>query len=249
MMADTSKKENGVAVDIRVVLLTIVGSMAAAFWCGVAFVPPRGGIESIFSVAYPIRRRLAIGSASSFDHSPSGQHLSVDIKGIEADFLDSEERLTAAMVQTAEEAGLTMLSYYCHKLMPEGISCIGVLLEGRISFSTWPEEGVINLDLFTIESSPLLPVVPLIERIFGIGENTETKWGHTLRGFHAEKMKQSLNNFGELSLWIMSPMDVTTKNMIYGNATKYQRVDIWDMSEVRFLHNECLPLLAFVDVY
>eukprot|EP00536_Pseudo-nitzschia_multiseries_P014414 jgi/Psemu1/214583/e_gw1.698.6.1 len=77
------------------------------------------------------------------------QHLLVDIKGIEATFLDSEERLAKAMVDTVNHAGLTMLSYHCHKLIPKGVSCVGVLLESHISFHTWPDEGVITLDLFT----------------------------------------------------------------------------------------------------
>ena len=79
----------------------------------------------------------------------------MDIKGIEAAFLDSEERLADAMVRTVHGAGLTMLSYHCHKLDPAGISCVGVLLESHISFHTWPEEGVITLDLFTCGPNPL----------------------------------------------------------------------------------------------
>ena len=62
----------------------------------------------------------------------------MDIKGIEADFLDSEVRLAKAMVDTVSNAGLTMLSYHCHKLIPKGVSCVGVLLESHISFHTWP---------------------------------------------------------------------------------------------------------------
>ena len=38
-------------------------------------------------------------------HRPAGQHLLVDIKGVEGAFLNSEERLSKAMVDTVEEAG------------------------------------------------------------------------------------------------------------------------------------------------
>jgi S-adenosylmethionine decarboxylase proenzyme len=244
-MAETTQKDNGVAVDIRAFLLTIVISMAAAFGCGVAFVPHQAVVDSMVFIANPTRRRLAIGSGSSLETSPSGQHLLVDIKGVEADFLDSEERLVAAMVQTADEAGLTMHSYHCHKLMPAGIACVGVLLNSRISFHTWPEEGVITLDLFTSGSSPLIPVVPVIERLFGIGEETETKWGHDLRGFRSktEKKKHYLDNLSDLSVLVISPLQITTKNMIYSNDTKLgQRVDIWEMAEVRFLQTCVFPL-------
>ena len=97
------------------------------------------------------------------------------------------------MVKTIQGAGLTLLSYHCHSLMPEGISCVGVLLESHISFHTWPEEGVITLDLFTCGSNPLLPVVLTMEKLFGIPrkkadseeedeyEEVVTLWSHELR--------------------------------------------------------------------
>lgn len=71
-------------------------------------------------------------------HRPAGQHLLVDIRNVDAEFLNSEARLTDAMVTTVRESGLTLLSYHCHALIPEGISCVGVLLESHISFHSWP---------------------------------------------------------------------------------------------------------------
>ena len=38
-------------------------------------------------------------------HRPSGQHLLVDIKGVDGDFLNSEERLSKALVDTVKETG------------------------------------------------------------------------------------------------------------------------------------------------
>ena len=102
------------------------------------------------------------------EHLPAGQHLLVDIKNVDADFLNSEERLAEAMVEVVALSELTLLSYHCHGLIPEGVSCVGVLLESHISFHTWPGEGVITLDLFTCGSGLLVPVVPVIERLFGV---------------------------------------------------------------------------------
>ncbi|EED92531.1 predicted protein, partial [Thalassiosira pseudonana CCMP1335] len=78
-----------------------------------------------------------------------GQHLLVDIKDVDAQFLNSEERLATAMISLINESKLTLLSYHCHSLVPIGVSCAGVLLESHIAFHTWPLEGVITLDLFT----------------------------------------------------------------------------------------------------
>lgn len=168
------------------------------------------------------------------------QHLLVDIKGIEGDFLDSEERLAKAMVDTVSEAGLTMLSYHCHKLIPKGVSCVGVLLESHISFHTWPDEGVITLDLFTCGSKPLIPVVSTIKELFGIGSNIEMQWSHELRGFrNKNNLKNSddksndnyavLDHNSDLSQMIWSPIDCPLKEQIVSTLTKIQRVDIWDL--------------------
>ena len=180
------------------------------------------------------------------------QHLLVDIKGIESAFLDSEERLSEAMVDTVKAAGLTMLSYHCHKLIPMGVSCVGVLLESHISFHTWPDEGVITLDLFTCGSSPLIPVVPIIKELFGIGTDIVTQWSHELRGFRTSTTKKQppkpsssssssssdndtndnyalLDHNSDLSHMIWSPMDCSYKEQVYSGLTKYQRVDVWDV--------------------
>ena len=110
------------------------------------------------------------------EHLPAGQHLLVDIKNVDSDFLNSEERLAEAMVEVVALSELTLLSYHCHGLIPEGVSCVGVLLESHISFHTWPGEGVITLDLFTCGSGLLVPVVPVIERLFGVPQEGAGKY-------------------------------------------------------------------------
>jgi S-adenosylmethionine decarboxylase proenzyme len=126
------------------------------------------------------------------EHLPAGQHLLVDIEYVDSAFLNSEARLARAMVEVVNEASLTLLSYHCHALVPSGVSCVGVLLESHVSFHTWPEHGVITLDLFTCGSNPLVPVVPIIERLFGVPRNDGSSltphvvWSHKLRGFRPE---------------------------------------------------------------
>ena len=93
-------------------------------------------------------------------HEPAGQHLLIDIKSVDREFLNSEERLAQAMVDLIEMSGLTMLSYHCHGLPPVGVSCIGVLLESHVSFHTLPIQGVSKCTLvffvgFVGPSSPL----------------------------------------------------------------------------------------------
>jgi S-adenosylmethionine decarboxylase len=131
---------------------------------------------------------------------------------------------------------MTLLSYHCHALLPSGVSCVGVLLESHISFHTWPAEGVITLDLFSCGNNPLLPAVATLERLFGIGEKQKikSKWSHELRGFRQDEEKKNnyLADSSDLSLWVLSPIEVHSKTQIYSGVTKFQRIDIWDMVEV-----------------
>jgi len=174
--------------------------------------------------------------------NPSGQHLLIDIKNLEAAFLNSESRLADAMQASVKAAGLTMLSYHCHSLHPAGVSCVGVLLESHISFHTWPDEGVITLDLFTTSEKPLLPALPQIEELFGIarvneetGEKEEvvTLWSHELRGFRTEDKRKAhyLDGESDLANWVTSPLEVVYKKQIVSRQTEYQRIDIWDTLE------------------
>jgi S-adenosylmethionine decarboxylase proenzyme len=121
-------------------------------------------------------------------HLPAGQHLLMDIENVDREFLNSELRLANAMLELVDTSGLTLLSYHCHKFRPRGVSCAGVLLESHVSFHTWPAEGVITLDLYTCGPNSLLPLVPLVEKLFAVpkkgGSQPEVVWAHKTRGFH-----------------------------------------------------------------
>jgi len=140
-------------------------------------------------------------------------------------------------------AGLTLLSYHCHSLLPAGVSCVGVLLESHISFHTWPDEGVITLDLFTCGSNPLLPVVPELERLFGVPrakpnstemEKVYTLWSHELRGFRDSKdrKKHHLDSQSDLASFVVSALDVLKKEQIVSTLSPFQRIDIWDTLDI-----------------
>lgn len=147
--------------------------------------------------------RPADGQSSSMDddaeeiHEPAGQHLLVDIENLDGNFLNSKERLAQAMMDLVDMSGLTMLSYHCHALEPNGVSCAGVLLESHVSFHTWPGQGVITLDLFTCGPSSLVPYVPVVEKLFciprqpsfegDIVEPPHMLWAYKRRGFRTEE--------------------------------------------------------------
>jgi hypothetical protein len=101
------------AIDVRVFLAIIALVMTASFIAGVTMVPPdaSGLLMRTTSSASTGQAQEAVLNVSEKDakeidqHHPSGQHLLVDIKGVDAEFLNSEERLAKAMVDTVKEAG------------------------------------------------------------------------------------------------------------------------------------------------
>jgi len=126
MGGDRKGKDGLYAVDIRVFLLTITAAMASAFVAGVSMTPPEPVQSTIREVVrssrssptvhdsfFKLSEEEVAGSSANL-HLPAGQHLLVDIEGVDGDFLNSEERLSTAMVDTVRESGLHMLSYHCH---------------------------------------------------------------------------------------------------------------------------------------
>lgn len=171
---------------------------------------------------------------------PAGQHLLVDIKNVEAAFLDSEVRLATAMIDVITQSELTLLSYHCHGLIPEGVSCVGVLLESHVSFHTWPKEGVITLDLFTCGSKSLLPLVNVLLQLFGVprgfGEDPEMVWTHKKRGFRYSEDADVVDGLSDLDRFLGdAELD---KDEILSAHTGLQKIDIYDAIEPRFRNIE-----------
>ncbi|EJK57619.1 hypothetical protein THAOC_22319 [Thalassiosira oceanica] len=181
-------------------------------------------------------------------HLPAGQHLLVDIKDVDSEFLNDETRLATAMIELINESKLTLLSYHCHGLVPIGVSCAGVLLESHVAFHTWPEEGVITMDLFTCGGNPLVPVLPSIYRLFGVppvdrGEEAYDEdlpeptmlWSHKLRGFRegfAPGYDASRNPLDQdLGRYVLGRLDHDVKNEVVSSKTEFQTVDVYELMD------------------
>eukprot|EP00557_Chaetoceros_sp_GSL56_P012726 CAMPEP_0176481324 /NCGR_PEP_ID=MMETSP0200_2-20121128/2757_1 /TAXON_ID=947934 /ORGANISM="Chaetoceros sp., Strain GSL56" /LENGTH=726 /DNA_ID=CAMNT_0017877517 /DNA_START=207 /DNA_END=2387 /DNA_ORIENTATION=+ len=190
----------------------------------------RGGSGNSVDIIAPNNSDAAL-SGEEAPHLPAGQHLLVDIKNVDGTFLNSELRLAQAMVDVVNQSKLTLLSYHCHKLIPMGVSCVGVLLESHISFHTWPEEGVITLDLFTCGSGELVPVLPIIEELFAIpiedgnaADPPQLLWSHKLRGFNPEPSVLG----DDLGQFVLERSQMDLKVEVASTKTKFQRIDIYD---------------------
>ena len=178
---------------------------------------------------------------------PAGYHLLVDIKGVDPAYLNSEKRLVTAMVELVNDSKLTLLSYHCHSLVPMGVSCVGVHMERHIAFHTWPEEGVIMIDLFTSGDNPLIPVLSSIQKIFAIprsqpeGEDERdipeptTLWSHKLRGFRKEfatgydpERDPYDSDMGRYVLG-QNPSYYQVKELVASSQTSFQAFDVYSL--------------------
>ena len=167
------------------------------------------------------------------EHFPAGQHLLIDMERVNSEFLNDEVSLAKAMVDVIHKSKLTLLSYHCHKLIPMGVSCVGVLLESHISFHTWPEAGVITLDIFTCGDGELVPVLPSIKRLFAIprdgarsdtiNEQPRIVWKHKLRGSRNDYAKTDLMKI------VLEASDYDLKEEIASVQTPFHRIDVYDV--------------------
>ncbi|KAL7476210.1 hypothetical protein ACHAW6_002088, partial [Cyclotella cf. meneghiniana] len=104
-------------------------------------------------------------------------------------------------------------------------------------------EGVISLDLYTCGSGRLLPVLPRIEYLFGIHQDTVDEdnsiaiseppamvWSHKLRGFRPAK--DPLEK--DLGIDILSRRVFDLKRPVVSEETEFQQVDVYDVINSRF---------------
>eukprot|EP00980_Cylindrotheca_fusiformis_P005244 scaffold1120_cov127-Cylindrotheca_fusiformis.AAC.6 len=171
------------------------------------------------------------------EYEQTGQHLLVDIVNVDTPFLDSKERLSVAMLDLLKQCGQTLLSYHCHDLQPNGVSCAGVLMKGHISFHTWPSKGVITLDLYISGPDTLLPFVSVVKTLFAVPSlkadgQPRMVWSHKFRGF-SEDINEEV---AERSDFFRFPIGMMTdyKEQVVSAVTDFQQVDIYDVIRPKF---------------
>lgn len=184
-------------------------------------------------------------------HEPAGQHLLIDIEHVDGAFLNSEHHLAQAMISLVNMSGLTMLSYHCHKLLPAGISCAGVLLESHVSFHTWPVQGVITLDLFTCGPNSLLNLLGGVEDLFAIPESTEENppdpnivWAFKRRGFPTDEGYTP--GISDLGTTLLGVLQFPRKEQVSFFETPYQQVHIYNVLDPRY-SNDTMERRMYLD--
>jgi S-adenosylmethionine decarboxylase len=87
--------------------------------------------------------------SSPGSHLPQGQHVLLDLAGVESGLLADLERIEALLRAAALAAGATPIGAQFHRFgSGEGVTGVILLQESHISIHTWPEHGFAALDIF-----------------------------------------------------------------------------------------------------
>ena len=78
-----------------------------------------------------------------------GTHFLVDIKNSPFELLDNLDHLFKMCFFIVKFYDLKLISHQHNKFSPQGVSIVFLLAESHLSVHTWPEKGMISLDLFS----------------------------------------------------------------------------------------------------
>eukprot|EP00041_Stephanoeca_diplocostata_P018808 m.397420 g.397420 ORF g.397420 m.397420 type:complete len:760 (+) comp21129_c0_seq3:328-2607(+) len=145
-----------------------------------------------------------------------GQHIVLDLYGVDAAVLDDEEGLANVSSALLHGLGMTILSIRSHKLSPQGVSITVTIAESHLTIHTWPEHGTALIDMFTCGATDLLVLVPNVVHAYG-GKMKNARWALIPRG-HAQ--------LSDLDDFLVSKLHVR-KRQLFSKQSKYQDVQIW----------------------
>lgn len=98
-------------------------------------------------------------------YRPAGIHLLVDLW--DAEGLDSEQGVRAALLEAAAACGATVLEVKVHGFpVGHGVTGVALLAESHISIHSWPEHRYAAIDVFVCGACDAHAVLPVFQRAF-----------------------------------------------------------------------------------
>ena len=82
-----------------------------------------------------------------------GRHIIAELYGVSSDLISKQETVKQIMDEVIEKAELTKVGEAYKQFEPHGVTGIVLIAESHISLHTWPEYGLVNLDIFTCGDS------------------------------------------------------------------------------------------------
>lgn len=78
-----------------------------------------------------------------------GVQIIADLYGIDEDLISESGKLYDIIEAAVKVGKLTKISSDYYQFQPRGVSGIVLLAESHLSFHTWPEHGLVTLDIYT----------------------------------------------------------------------------------------------------
>lgn len=78
-----------------------------------------------------------------------GIHIIADLYGVESDIIAEADRMYPIIENAVKVGKLTKISSDYYQFQPRGSSGVVLLAESHLSFHTWPEHGLVTLDIYT----------------------------------------------------------------------------------------------------
>ncbi len=78
-----------------------------------------------------------------------GVQIIADLYGIDEDLISESGKLYDIIENAVKVGKLTKISSDYYQFQPRGVSGIVLLAESHLSFHTWPEHGLVTLDIYT----------------------------------------------------------------------------------------------------
>jgi S-adenosylmethionine decarboxylase len=78
-----------------------------------------------------------------------GNHLLLEVYGVEYELLNDSISLQETMETGIERAGMTILNIFQYCFCPQGCTIVIALSESHVSCHTWPENGCVAIDVYT----------------------------------------------------------------------------------------------------
>lgn len=78
-----------------------------------------------------------------------GFQILADLYGVDPDMISKVDSLYPVIEQAVRTGNLTKISSDYYQFQPQGASGVVLLAESHLSFHTWPEHGLVTLDIYT----------------------------------------------------------------------------------------------------
>ena len=78
-----------------------------------------------------------------------GRHIIADLYGVAPELISRRETVEAILDEVVREARLTEEGRAYKQFEPYGVTGVVLLAESHLAIHTWPEHGLVNVDVFT----------------------------------------------------------------------------------------------------